>query len=71
MDRLAGKTAIVTGAARGIGASCARLFAAQGATVFACDVLDPSDALDASDIHYRRMDVSQEGDWRALGSTCW
>lgn len=48
-DRLKGKLAIVTGAANGIGQGCARLFAAQGATVIgvdrsgadeSCDLLD-------------------------------
>lgn len=35
MDRFAGKVIIVTGASSGLGAACARLFAAQGAHVFA------------------------------------
>ena len=39
-DRLAGKVALITGAARGQGAAEARLFAAEGATVFVTDVLD-------------------------------
>ncbi|SER68799.1 SDR family NAD(P)-dependent oxidoreductase [Sphingobium sp. YR768] len=48
-DRLKGKLAVVTGAANGIGQGCARLFAAQGATVIgvdrsgadeSCDLLD-------------------------------
>jgi NAD(P)-dependent dehydrogenase (short-subunit alcohol dehydrogenase family) len=43
--RLAGKIALVTGAASGIGAGCAQMFAAQGATVIGidlaeCDVTD-------------------------------
>jgi glucose 1-dehydrogenase len=36
--RLTGKAAIVTGAARGIGLACARLFAAEGANVVVADV---------------------------------
>jgi 3-oxoacyl-[acyl-carrier protein] reductase len=38
MKRLEGKTAIITGAAQGIGESTAGLFAAEGARVVACDV---------------------------------
>jgi 3-oxoacyl-[acyl-carrier protein] reductase len=38
MQRLAGKAAVVTGAARGIGAETARLFAAEGAHVLLADL---------------------------------
>ena len=38
--RLEGKVAVVTGAARGIGAACARRFAAEGAAVVIADVLE-------------------------------
>ena len=38
MDNLKGKTAIVTGAARGIGAAIAKTLAARGANVAVCDL---------------------------------
>ena len=38
--RLEGKVAVVTGAARGIGAACARRFAAEGAAVVVADILE-------------------------------
>jgi NAD(P)-dependent dehydrogenase (short-subunit alcohol dehydrogenase family) len=40
MGRLAGKRAVITGAASGIGEATARLFAAEGATVILADVDD-------------------------------
>jgi NAD(P)-dependent dehydrogenase (short-subunit alcohol dehydrogenase family) len=54
--RLAGKVCIVTGAASGIGAASARLFAAEGATVVAAD-------LDGTPY---RVDVADETETRAL-----
>jgi NAD(P)-dependent dehydrogenase (short-subunit alcohol dehydrogenase family) len=46
MARLDGKVAIITGAARGIGAAAARLFAAEGALLMLADVLaEPLEAL--------------------------
>jgi NAD(P)-dependent dehydrogenase (short-subunit alcohol dehydrogenase family) len=46
LNRLAGKTAIVTGAASGIGRATAQLFAAEGATVLAVD--RPGSAIDTA-----------------------
>lgn len=43
--RLAGRVAIVTGAARGIGATYASVLAANGATVVACDILPPDETV--------------------------
>jgi len=68
-DRLAGKVALITGAARGQGAAEARLFAAEGATVFVTDVLDDVGAALAAGIgeqaRYVHLDVTSEDEWRA------
>jgi 3-oxoacyl-[acyl-carrier protein] reductase len=73
MKRLDGKTAIITGAAAGIGESTARLFAAEGANVVACDVaLEPltqmveSIVADGGQALAVKCDVSNEGDVKAL-----
>jgi NAD(P)-dependent dehydrogenase (short-subunit alcohol dehydrogenase family) len=65
MDTLKGKVALVTGAASGIGAEAARLLAAHGAKIAACDL----DAAGAQRIaqetggHAIAMDVTSEADW--------
>jgi len=67
--RLAGKAAIVTGAAKGQGEGVARLFAAEGARVAVLDVLDEAGARVAADIgaaaRYFHCDVSREDDVKA------
>ena len=66
--RLAGKVAIVTGAARGQGAAEARLFVAQGAKVVLGDVLDEVAEVAAElgdDATSVKMDIRREADWEA------
>ncbi|MBL6952911.1 MAG: glucose 1-dehydrogenase [Alphaproteobacteria bacterium] len=72
-NRLAGKVAIVTGGASGIGAETARVFAGHGARVVVCDVnaaLGQSivEAIGNSggDAIFRPLDVTDEEQWAAL-----
>jgi 3alpha(or 20beta)-hydroxysteroid dehydrogenase len=65
--RLAGRAAIVTGAARGIGAAIARTYVAHGAQVLIADVLDDDGERLAAELgaaaHYAHLDVRSRGDW--------
>ena len=65
MPRLQDKTALVTGAARGIGSAIAEAFAAEGARVILTDIQDQEGAAKAAEIgaDYAHLDVSQPGDW--------
>ena len=71
--RLAGKIAIITGGAAGMGAAEARLFAREGAAVIIADVTDDDGAAvqesirDAGgDAEFVHTDVTSEADWEAL-----
>jgi len=70
MNRLQGKIALVTGAARGIGEAIARAFVAQGAQVFLTDIKDRQGRAVAEQLGeratYLRLDVREESEWRAV-----
>jgi NAD(P)-dependent dehydrogenase (short-subunit alcohol dehydrogenase family) len=74
--RLQDKVAIVTGAAAGMGAATARLFAREGARVLVADVLDEegkavaaSISSNAGQARYQHLDVTSEKDWQAAVDT--
>ena len=72
--RVAGKVALITGAARGMGAALARRFIAEGARVVLGDILDAEGAALAaelsSDARYIRLDVTKPDDWAAAVALC-
>ncbi len=73
MNRLRGKTALVTGAARGIGAAIARSFMAEGARVYLTDIADEAGLRTARELgagaEYLHLDVREEPDWEAVSAS--
>ena len=72
MNRLDGKVALISGAARGIGAETARLMAAAGARVVVADLLDEQGEATVAAIRaaggqaaYTHLDVTSEAGWDA------
>ena len=72
MNRLEGKVALISGAARGIGAESARRMVAAGARVVVGDILDGQGQAVAREIgeaaQYVHLDVTSEADWNAAVS---
>ena len=72
MGRLGGKSCLISGGAKGLGAAQARLFAREGGRVAVGDILDADggrlvDELRASgaDSLFVRLDVTSEADWES------
>jgi 3alpha(or 20beta)-hydroxysteroid dehydrogenase len=66
-NRLAGKVALISGGARGMGASHARAMIAEGANVVIGDILDAEGEAFAADlgdaVAYTHLDVTVRNDW--------
>lgn len=67
MNELKGRTALVTGAAKGIGRGTAELLCQAGATVFFADIDEAGvrQAANAVSAHSIKLDVTSPGDWAA------
>jgi NAD(P)-dependent dehydrogenase (short-subunit alcohol dehydrogenase family) len=70
--RLKDKVAIISGAASGMGASTAKLFAREGAKVVVADVLEAEGrevaqaiASSGGEARFQKLDVASEKDWEA------
>src|SRR5258705_4642080 len=69
MKRFDNRTVIITGGARGMGASHARGFVAEGANVVIADVLEQEGRALAAELAdhaiFSRLDVTSDRDWAA------
>ena len=68
--RLAGKVAIISGAASGMGAATARVFAREGAKIVIADVMEHEGQAVAESIganaRFEKLDVTNEENWAAV-----
>ncbi|MGB0478942.1 MAG: SDR family NAD(P)-dependent oxidoreductase, partial [Parvibaculales bacterium] len=68
MGRLSGKTAFISGGAKGLGAEMARAMHEEGANVMVTDVLE-DEGIKLVDAHenmqFLRHDVTDEAQWQA------
>jgi 3alpha(or 20beta)-hydroxysteroid dehydrogenase len=71
-ERLAGRTALISGGARGQGAAHARRLAEEGAAVILGDILEEAGEAHAEElraeghaVHFVRLDVTDPEDWSA------
>src|SRR5713226_9511989 len=74
--RLTGKVALISGASRGQGAAEARLFAREGASVVAGDIMEEEGQQLVQDIRksggkatFVKLDVTSESDWKTAVDT--
>ena len=65
MSELKGRVALVTGAARGLGAAAAKALAAKGAKVVVTDMRDGSETAASIDGAFTKHDVTSEEEWIA------
>jgi 3alpha(or 20beta)-hydroxysteroid dehydrogenase len=73
MGRVDGKVALISGGARGMGASHARLLVAEGAQVVVADILDDEGRSLVEELgaaaRYVHLDVTQPADWASATAT--